>query len=228
MTAPIVLASTSRYRQALLARLGLRFEVRAPRVDETPRPGETAAALAHRLALAKALAVAGALPEPASPAARAEADGIGADGRAAAGALRAGSLVIGSDQAASLGDAIIGKPGAHAAAVEQLRALSGRTAVFHTAVALVEAGSTRRWQATIDTTVRYRAYGDDEIEAYLAAEPAYDCAGSAKSESLGIALLESVDSPDPTALVGLPLIALCAMLREAGCAPLGAPARAPA
>lgn len=189
MPVPLILASTSRYRRELLARLRLPFEVQAPDVDETPQPAETAAALAGRLARAKARAVAQSRPD---------------------------ALVIGSDQAAQLGDRIVGKPGTHEAAVEQLRAASGRVAVFHTAVALVHGASGRIWCETVDTRVTYRTLTDAEIEAYLAAEPAYDCAGSAKSESLGIALLESVESPDPTALVGLPLIALCRMLRAAG------------
>ena len=195
MSVPLILASTSPYRRELLARLHLAFEVRAPGVDETPLANEPAAALAARLALAKAHAVATTHPD---------------------------ALVIGSDQVASLGGAIVGKPHTHAAAVAQLRAASGRVAVFHTALALVQARSGRAWQDTVDTRVSYRSFGDDEIEAYLAAEPAYDCAGSAKVEGLGIALLEQVDSADPTALVGLPLIALARMLRAAGLAPLAA------
>lgn len=201
MTAPLILASTSPYRRELLARLGIPFEVRAPGVDETPRPGEPAASLAARLAQDKAAAVATASPR---------------------------SLVIGSDQAAQLGDAIVGKPGTHEAAVAQLRAASGQVAVFYTAVALVHAASGRAWSETVMTRVVYRTLGDDEIEAYLAAEPAYDCAGSAKAEGLGIALLDAVESTDPTALIGLPLIALGRMLRAAGWAPLGTPSGAAA
>lgn len=197
MPRSLILASTSRYRRELLARLHLPFEVRAPDVDETPQPAETAAGLATRLAQAKAWAVARRQPE---------------------------ALVIGSDQAAQLGDRIVGKPGTHQAAVEQLRAASGRVAVFHTAVALVHGASGRAWCETVDTRVAYRTLADHEIERYLAAEPAYDCAGSAKSEGLGIALLASIESPDPTALVGLPLIALCRMLEAAGLPVLSQPA----
>lgn len=196
---PLVLASTSRYRRELLGRLGLPFSVHAPQVDETPREAEDAARLATRLALEKARAVARLVPD---------------------------ALVIGSDQAAQLGDVILNKPGTHDAAVAQLRAASGRTADFHTAVALVHAPSGRAWQETVVTRVVYRRFSDEEVEAYLRAEPAYDCAGSAKAEGLGIALLESLDSPDPTALIGLPLIAVCRMLRAAGVPPLGTHGRA--
>lgn len=197
MPSCLILASTSRYRRELLARLQRPFEVQAPEVDETPQPAEAAAELAARLALAKAWAVARRRPE---------------------------ALVIGSDQAAQLGERIVGKPGTHEAAVEQLRAASGRVAVFHTAVALVHGASGRTWCETVDTRVTYRTLADREIEHYLAAEPAYDCAGSAKSEGLGIALLESIESPDPTALVGLPLIALRRMLDAAGLPVLWPPA----
>jgi septum formation protein len=194
----LVLASTSRYRRELLARLAIPFEVLAPDVDETPRPGEDARALAMRLALEKARAVARRRPD---------------------------ALVIGSDQAAQLGDAILNKPGTHEGAVAQLSAAAGREAVFHTAVALVHGAGGRAQQETVPTRVRYRAFDAVEIAAYLAAEPAHDCAGSAKVEGLGIALLESVESPDPTALIGLPLIAVCRMLREAGLPPLAASGR---
>lgn len=194
MAAPLVLASTSRYRRELLERLRVPFSVRAPRVDETPRAGETAAALAERLALAKAWAVATDAPD---------------------------ALVIGSDQAADLDGRIIGKPGTHAAARMQLQTASGRSAVFHTAVALVHAATSRSWCERIDTRVVYRRLDADEIDAYLNAEPALDCAGSAKAEGLGIALLDSVESNDPTALIGLPLIAVCRLLAAAGVAPLG-------
>ena len=189
MPRPLILASTSPYRRELLARLGLAFDVSPPGVDETPLLGETAATLAARLARAKAAAVA---------------------------AAASGALVIGSDQAVQLGSAILGKPGDHAAAVAQLRAASGQMAVFHTAVVLIDAASGRSWAQSVPTRVAYRDLSDAEIEAYLAAEPAYDCAGAAKAEGLGIALLESVESTDPTALIGLPLIALARMLRAAG------------
>lgn len=194
-TAPtLVLASTSRYRQELLARLRLPFTVQAPRVDETPRPGEAPDALALRLAEAKARAVAAHLPD---------------------------AVVIGSDQVCSCDGRVLGKPGNHAAAVEQLQFLRGREAVFHTAVALADAGGLLAMR-NVPTVVRMRALGDAEIEAYLRAEQPYDCAGSAKSEGLGITLLASMRSDDPTALVGLPLIALCDMLRAAGYALPGA------
>lgn len=186
----LVLASTSRYRRELLHRLVERFDVEAPEVDETPLAGEAPRSAAIRLSLAKARAVACRRPD---------------------------SLVIGSDQTATLDDVlIIGKPGDRAGAVDQLRRASGRTMTFHTALSLVcEANGFER-SDVIDTRVRFRRLDDATIDAYLAREPAYDCAGSAKSEGLGIALLEAIEGPDPTALVGLPLIALTGMLREAG------------
>ncbi len=184
----LVLASTSRYRQELLARLRLPFTVQAPQVDETPMPGETPEALALRLAEAKACAVA---------------------------ASRLDALVIGSDQVCSCDGRILGKPGSHAAAVEQLQFMRGRVAVFHTAVALAGPHGLLAVR-NVPTVVRMRELADAEIEAYLRAEQPYDCAGSAKSEGLGIALLASMRSDDPTALVGLPLIAVCDMLRAAG------------
>lgn len=194
MPVPLVLlASTSRYRRELLERLRIPFTVCAPGVDETPRAGETAAALAERLALEKAWAVATDAPD---------------------------ALVIGSDQAADLDGRIIGKPGTDAAARMQLQAASGRSAVFCTAVALVHAATSRSWCERIDTRVVYRMLSDGEIDAYLDAEPALDCAGSAKVEGLGIALLDTVESTDPTALIGLPLIAVCRMLAAAGASPL--------
>jgi len=191
----LILASTSRYRRELLARLRLPFDVVAPAVDESPLPGETPAALAQRLALAKAQAVAAARPD---------------------------AVVIGSDQVADLDGRPIGKPGTHERAVEQLRQLSGRRAVFQTAVAVVrgDRGYARTLLAPV--AVQFRALADAEIERYLRAEQPYDCAGSAKSETLGIALLERIDSDDPTALVGLPLIRTCMLLRAAGLDPLGA------
>lgn len=185
-----MLASTSQYRRELLARLGLAFEVVSPRVDEDPLPGESPASMAARLALAKARAVA---------------------------ALRPDAIVIGSDQTATLdGTAIIGKPGTHERARAQLRAASGRAMRYHTAVAVVLADVGFERVATVETTVRFRPLDDDRIEAYLAREPAYDCAGSAKCEGLGIVLLEAIEGPDPTALIGLPLIELSAALEAAG------------
>ena len=189
----LILASTSRYRRELLERLRLPFSVAAPEVDESPLPGEAPCATAARLALAKARAVAGKHPD---------------------------AVVIGSDQVAELDGAPIGKPGSHARAVAQLRAMSGRTVLFHTAVAVLRLSSGFTAEAVAAVTVRVRQLDAAEIEHYLRAEQPYDCAGSAKSETLGIALLESIDSDDPTALVGLPLIRTCAMLRAAGLDPL--------
>lgn len=187
----LILASTSRYRQELLSRLRLPFETVAPEVDETALPGEAPAALAERLALAKARVVAAAHP---------------------------GAIVIGSDQVADLGGAAIGKPGGHERAAEQLRQMSGREVVFQTAVAVVAPGLAAIERAEV--RVRVRELSDAAIEAYLRADQPYDCAGSAKVESMGIALLEAVESDDPTALIGLPLIHTCALLRRAGLEPL--------
>jgi septum formation protein len=187
---PLILASTSRYRRELLERLQLPFEVRAPQVDEAARAGEAPAALARRLALAKAHAVA-------------------ADASAA--------VVIGSDQ---LDGAAIGKPHTHERAREQLRAMSGRSVLFHTAVAVVHKQQGFADTALATVVVRFRALSDAEIERYLQLEQPYDCAGSAKSEALGIALLAAVESDDPTALIGLPLIRTCELLRLAGLDPL--------
>ena len=193
LIAPLILASTSRYRRELLERLRLPFEVCAPRVDETPQPHETPAALSERLALAKSHAVAAERPE---------------------------ALVIGSDQVAELDGGAIGKPGHHAAAVEQLQRMSGRSVVFHTAVALVCRASGFAELRRVPVTVRVRSLDAAEIETYLRLEQPYDCAGSAKCETLGITLLESIESDDPTALIGLPLIATAALLRAAGLDPL--------
>ncbi len=187
----LILASTSRYRQELLTRLRLPFEAVAPGVDETRLPGEAPAAMAERLALAKARAVA---------------------------ALRPGAIVIGSDQVADLAGYAIGKPGHHDAAVAQLRRMSGRMVVFQTAVAIVAPGLAAIERAEV--RVRFRELDDAAIETYLRADTPYDCAGSAKVESLGITLLEAVESDDPTALIGLPLIRTCALLRRAGLEPL--------
>jgi septum formation protein len=189
----LVLASTSPYRRELLERLRLPFGLHRPDVDETPRAGETPPELALRLALAKADAVAAADPE---------------------------AIVIGSDQVADLDGAAIGKPGDHARATAQLRAMRGRSVVFHTAVAVVCAAGGFRAAEVASVTVRFRSLSDAEIEHYLRTEQPYDCAGSAKAETLGIALLDAIDSDDPTALIGLPLIRTCALLRRAGLDPL--------
>lgn len=184
-----MLGSTSPYRRELLARLRIPFETLAPHVDESPQPGEAPQALAQRLARAKAEAVARQRPQ---------------------------AIVIGSDQVADLDGAALGKPGTHARAVAQLRAMSGRTVRFHTALAVVCAASGFAAQELATVEVRFRALTDAEIERYLRAEQPYDCAGSAKSEGLGIALLEAIVSDDPTALVGLPLIRTARLLRAAG------------
>jgi septum formation protein len=189
----LILGSTSRYRRELLERLRLPFEAHAPDVDETPLPGERPAALAQRLALAKAHAVAAIHPD---------------------------AVVIGSDQVADLDGTPVGKPGTHERATLQLRAMRGRSVVFQTAVAVVRASTGHAETALVPVTVRFRQLTDAEIEHYLSAEQPYDCAGSAKVETLGIALLEAVESDDPTALVGLPLIRTAALLRAAGIDPL--------
>ena len=188
-TRSLVLGSTSRYRRELLERLHIPFEVAAPDVDETPQPGEAPRALAERLALAKARAVAVAFP---------------------------GAVVIGSDQVADLEGEPLGKPGSHEKAVVQLRRMRGRTVVFQTAVAVVCMESGYEAQSLAAVKVKFRDLSDDEIEHYLRIEQPYDCAGSAKSEGLGIALLESIDNDDPTALVGLPLIRTCRLIQAAG------------
>ncbi len=193
----LILGSSSAYRRELLGRLGIDFEVMSPDIDESAHPGEHPAALARRLAREKAQAIARMLP---------------ADQRHA--------LIIGSDQVAVLDDQIYGKPGNHAKAVEQLQALSGRAVVFETALCLYDAAADRTYEDLVSTDVEFRELSLDEIEAYLAREPAYDCAGSAKSEGLGIALLDRLSGNDPTALIGLPLIALCRLLRLAGFNPL--------
>jgi len=185
----VVLGSTSRYRRELLARLNLPFEVAAPDVDETPQPGEAPRALALRLALAKARAVAARHPE---------------------------AVVIGSDQVADLAGQPLGKPGTHERAVQQLRRMRGQSVVFQTALAVVCLATGFEQVDLAAVRVQFRDLTDSEIENYLLAEKPYDCAGSAKSEGLGIALLESIDNDDPTALVGLPLIRTARMLRAAG------------
>jgi septum formation protein len=186
---PVVLGSTSRYRRELMERLRLPFSVSAPDVDETPAPGESPRNLALRLALAKAKAVAIQHPE---------------------------AVVIGSDQVADLAGQPLGKPGEHARAVQQLRQMRGKTVVFQTALAVVCLATGFEQVDLAEVRVVFRDLSDDEIEAYLQAEKPYDCAGSAKSEGLGIALLESIDNDDPTALIGLPLIRTARLLRQAG------------
>ena len=186
---PLLLGSTSVYRRELLQRLRLPFTVAAPAVDETPLPGEPPAQLAQRLALAKAHAVATLHPE---------------------------AVVIGSDQVADLAGQPLGKPGNHARATAQLQRMRGHTVVFHTAVAVVCHASGFAQGELAPVRVRFRELSDAEIERYLRAEQPYDCAGSAKSEGLGISLLEAIDSDDPTALIGLPLIRTCRLLRAAG------------
>ncbi len=185
----LVLGSTSRYRHELLSRLRIPFEVDAPDVDETPQPGETPSDLACRLALAKAKIVASRHPH---------------------------AVVIGSDQVADFAGQPIGKPGNHERATAQLRQMRGQTVVFQTAVAVVclETGFQQLDLAPVRVT--FRPLTDAQIEAYLRAEEPYDCAGSAKSEALGIALLSSIESDDPTALVGLPLIRTITMIQAAG------------
>lgn len=185
----LVLGSTSRYRRELLTRLAVPFEVAAPDVDETALPGELPLALATRLALAKAQAVAAHYPA---------------------------AVVIGSDQVADLHGEPLGKPGTHARATEQLRRMRGQTVVFHTALAVVCLESGFVQQDAAQVSVLFRNLTDDEIENYLRTEQPYDCAGSAKSEGLGIALLDRIDNDDPTALIGLPLIRTARMIRAAG------------
>lgn len=185
----VVLGSTSRYRRELMERLRLPFTVAAPDVDETPLPGEAPKTLALRLALAKALAVATLHPE---------------------------AVVIGSDQVADLAGQALGKPGEHQRAVAQLRQMRGQTVIFQTALAVVCLATGFEHVDLAEVRVVFRDLSDAEIEAYLQAEKPYDCAGSAKSEGLGIALLESIDNDDPTALIGLPLIRTARLLRLAG------------
>lgn len=194
----LILASSSPYRRALLERLRIPFEVAAPSLDETPHPGEAPAATALRLAEAKARAVAArATDTPDAPEA-------------------AGMLVIGSDQVATFDGRQIGKPGGHEAALAQLKEMRGRTVEFHSALTLFDAARDVVQIEDVVTRVRFRDLPQEELEAYLLAETPYDVAGSAKAEGLGIALVDAIDSDDPTALVGLPLIALTRMLRTAG------------
>ena len=187
----IVLASTSPYRRALLARLRLPFDVKAPAVDETALPGETARDTALRLAQAKARAVALSCPA---------------------------ALVIGCDQVAVLDGVSLGKPGSHDDAVAQLKAMRGKRVLFHTALAVLNTASGALQATEVPTVVHFRDYSEREIERYLALEQPYDCTGSAKIEGLGIVLVERVVSDDPSALIGLPLMQLTTMLRNEGVA----------
>ena len=175
---PLVLGSTSPYRRELLSRLNIAFDVAAPHVDETPQANEAPRALALRLALAKAQAVALLHPQ---------------------------AIVIGSDQVADVDGVAISKPGTHDRARAQLRSMSGKTIVFHTAVCVCCIETDQTIEFTVPTSVEFRELNAAEIERYLIAEEPYDCAGSAKSEGLGISLLKRIESSDPTALIGLPL-----------------------
>ena len=190
----IILASTSRYRRALLERLGIPFECADPQADETARPAEARAITAVRLAQAKARAVASSYPD---------------------------ALIIGSDQAASCDGARLDKPGTHENAVRQLTAMSGKTARFDTAVALLDSRSGKLDTKVVACDVTFRRLSAQQIERYLRLEQPYDCAGSAKVEGLGITLIERIETEDPTALIGLPLIALTRMLADAGAPVLG-------
>jgi septum formation protein len=200
----LILASSSAYRRELLARLHLAFDAVAPEIDESALPGEAPEATALRLARAKAAAVA---------------------------ALHPGAIVIGSDQVATLDGAQIGKPGDHARALAQLQAMRGRRVVFHTALCVwdgrVADPASAAQLENVQVFVTFRDLPDAELDAYLRIEQPYDCAGSAKNEGLGIALLERIDSSDPSALTGLPLIALTTMLRHAGVPFFGVQAPSP-
>lgn len=189
----LILASTSPFRRELLARLGLPFTVQAPNADETRQPGEEAPALVARLAALKARVVA--RHEPAA-------------------------LIIGSDQAAVLDGEIIGKPGAHKRAVAQLQQASGRTVIFYTGLCLLDSASGQQQIAVASFQVTFRALTPGQIERYLRRERPYHCAGSFKSEGLGVALFERLEGDDPTSLIGLPLIRLTRMLETAGVAVL--------
>ncbi|MCB1933714.1 Maf family nucleotide pyrophosphatase [Accumulibacter sp.] len=182
----LILASTSPFRRQLLSRLGLPFETADPAVDETPLPGEAPEASAMRLSEAKARAVATAFPD---------------------------ALIIGSDQVACLDGQVFGKPGNHENAMRQLQTMRGRRVNFFTGLCLLDAKSGRVHLRGVPTLVTFRDLSDDEIENYLRKEQPYNCAGSAKSEGLGIALIARIDGGDPNALIGLPLIALCDLLR---------------
>ena len=186
----LVLASTSPFRRELLSRLGLPFSVADPRTDESPQPHETPEAMALRLAEAKARAVIPAFPD---------------------------ALIIGSDQLAVLDGQVYGKPGTHDNAVQQLRTMRGRTVNFFTGLCLLDARTGEAHVRGVPTLVTFRDLNDAEIETYLRREQPYQCAGSAKSEGLGIAIIERMQGDDPNALIGLPLIALCGLLKGAGC-----------
>jgi septum formation protein len=185
----LVLASGSRYRRELLERLGLRFEAASPQCDETPLPGETAPETASRLAVLKARSLQKRFPD---------------------------ALIIGSDQVASSAGERLGKPGDHATAARQLRSLSGKSADFHTAVALLDTREDQIQSRVVPCRVLFRKLTEKRIEAYLRREQPFDCAASAKAEGLGIALIERIETEDPTSLIGLPLIALTEMLERAG------------
>lgn len=186
---PLILASSSVYRRSLLQRLGVAFTSVSPDVDETPHPGELPAATALRLALSKAQAVAATNPR---------------------------ALIIGSDQVADLDGAALSKPGNYGNAVRQLQAMRGRRVVFHTALCLLNATSGNHQLENVPTAIQFRDISDTQIERYLRIEQPYDCAGSAKIETLGIALVEKIDSDDPTAIIGLPLMMLVTMLAREG------------
>ena len=196
---PLILASTSKYRRELLSRLQLPFETIAPQVDETPLPGEAPRALSLRLAVAKAQAVTANLRKTG----------------------RHEGLIIGSDQVAHCEGRILDKPGSHARATEQLRFMRGKQIWFDTALALVNAATAHMQSEVVGIRVVLRDLTDAEIDGYLRKEQPYDCAGSAKSEGLGIALMDKLEGDDPTALIGLPLIALARMLRAEGVALFG-------
>ena len=187
--AKLVLASTSRYRRELLSRLNIPFEVTAPAVDEAPLAGEGPQALALRLACLKAQAVGHAWPD---------------------------SLIVGSDQVAVVNETILGKPGNFDRAAAQLKLMRGKPVHFHTALCVLNARTSREQTALVPVTVHMRDYTDAQIERYLRAEEPYDCAGSARIEGLGISLVARLEGDDPNALIGLPLIALCNMLRNEG------------
>jgi septum formation protein len=190
----LILASSSGYRRQLLGRLGLQFECVSPEVDEAPMPGEAPALTAQRLATLKA--------------------------RSASGRFR-DALIIGSDQVAALGSRRLDKPGNRANAIAQLSELSGKSAEFHTAVCLLDAQSGQLWTRVVPCRVRFRDISRAQIETYVDREQPFDCAGSAKSEGLGIALIAAIETEDPTSLIGLPLIALSELLTQAGMPVLG-------
>jgi septum formation protein len=185
----LVLASSSKYRKALLERLGLAFEVAAPQVDEAAFPNESPAETAARLSVLKARSL-----EPRFP----------------------DALIIGSDQVAAMGRERFGKPGTHETAVRQLRALSGKAVDFHTAVTLLDARASSMETRLVDCRVHFRTLDERRIQAYLRREQPYDTSASAKAEGLGIALIERIRTDDPSSLIGLPLIALSEMLERAG------------